>query len=100
MVALHDVLREKTFEWKAKGWASEDYPVIAEILEWASNPDGSGYILRPPQFQALQVYWYLRLIEKTPRFRDLYHKFMPSKTDLLQGHRIPSFAGKAKEVGA
>jgi len=43
MVALHEVLSEMTLAWKAKGWASEEYPVIAEILEWAANPDGSGY---------------------------------------------------------
>jgi len=89
MAALHDVLRAKTLDWKAKGWATEDYSVIAEILEWASNPDGSGYILRPPQFQALQVYWYLRLIEKTPLIYDLYKKFMPAKTDLLKSLGIP-----------
>ena len=60
METLHDVLKTKTAAWQSGGWASDDYPVIAEILEWARNPDGSGFVLRAPQFQALEVYWYLR----------------------------------------
>ncbi len=48
--------------------------------------------MRHPQFLALQVYWYLRLIEKTPKIRDLYQKLMPSKTELLRSFGIPQEA--------
>ncbi len=92
MSSLHAVLKDKTSTWSSNSWVSEDYPAISEILEWAENPDGSGFILRPPQFQALQTYWYLRLTEKTPPIRDLYRKFMPSKKDLLKALGVPDQA--------
>jgi type III restriction enzyme len=79
MTSLHGVLRDKTLAWKAASWASDDFPTIAEILEWAGNPDGCGFVLRQPQFQALQVYWYLRLVEKTPLIREIYERVLPSK---------------------
>lgn len=92
MLSLHAVLKDKTSAWSSNSWASENYPAISEILEWAGNPDGSGFILRPPQFQALQTYWYLRLTEKTPPIRDLYRKFMPAKKDLLKALGVPDHA--------
>ena len=55
METLHDVLKTKTAAWQSGGRASDDYPVIAEILEWAWNPDGSGFVLRAHQFQAFWI---------------------------------------------
>ena len=92
MSSLHDVLKEKTVAWRADSWASDKYPAVAEILEWAGNPDGDGFVLRPPQFIALQVYWHLRLVEKTPSIRELYLKLMPAKKDLLKALGIPDQA--------
>ena len=75
MAQLYQVLQERTAEWRKAGFPIEDYPALSEILEWSGNPDGSGFTLRHPQFLALQVYWYLRLIEKTRRnLVILYHK--------------------------
>jgi hypothetical protein len=92
MPALHDTLRENTLAWKAASWPVDEFPAMSEVLEWAGNPDGSGFVLRPPQFHALQVYWYLRLVEKTPRIRDLYQRLMPAKKDLLKAMGIPDAA--------
>ncbi len=92
MPTLHDVLKEETSAWKSKSWTSSEFPAIGEILEWSGNPDGSGFVLRPPQFQALQVYWYLRLIQKTPLIRDLYETIFPSKNDRLKALGIPDQA--------
>jgi type III restriction enzyme len=33
--------------------------------------------LRPPQLRALETYWYLRLVERTPHIFDLYQKLFP-----------------------
>lgn len=92
METLYEVLKTKTAAWQSAGWACENYSAIAEILEWARNPDGSGFVLRAPQFQALEVYWYLRLVEGTPRIRDLYQKLFPSKAELLEALGIPKEA--------
>jgi type III restriction enzyme len=86
---LHDILRARTEDWQANGWACDEYHVIGEILEWARNPDGSGFVLRAPQIQALEVYWYLRLVEQTPRVPDLYQKLIPSRSELLAALGIP-----------
>ena len=92
MKTLHDVLRAKAAVWQSSGWSCDEYPVMGEILEWARNPDGSGFVLRAPQFQALEVYWYLRLVEGTPRIPGLYQKLMPSKAELLDALGIPKEA--------
>lgn len=84
MLNLHDILHQKTLEWEKANWQNEEYPEISEILEWAKNPDGSGFKLRPPQFLALQVYWYLRIIEGTPHIKDLYQHLIPRKSDLVK----------------
>jgi type III restriction enzyme len=83
MTQLYQVLAEKILDWKRSNYHTE-YSTIAEILDWADNPDGSGFKLRPPQIRALETYWYLRLIEETPHILDLYLKLFPSKNELLQ----------------
>ena len=92
MTQLHDILKEHSVEWRKSGFLDPEYPVISEILEWAENPDGSGFKLRPPQAIALQIYWYLRLVERTPHIHDLYQRLMSSKTELLKALGIPQSA--------
>jgi hypothetical protein len=58
-------------------------------LEWAANPEGGGFQLRPPQVRALETYWYLRLVEGTPHIIDLYQKYFQKKTDLLYALGVP-----------
>ncbi len=61
-----------------------EYPALIEILEWQkdSERDNLRY-LRRPQFQALETYWYLRLVEGTPHIFDLYRKMFPKQSELL-----------------
>jgi hypothetical protein len=79
MAHLFQLLSEKVDEWRANGYPS-DYSAISEILEYAKIP-GSDQIsyqlrfLRAAQLKALEIYWYLRLVENTPHTFDLYKQF-------------------------
>lgn len=81
MALLFEKLSIKTAEWRKQGFPHEEFSPIAEIFEWASSPDGSGFQLRSPQLRALEVYWFLRLVENTPRLFDLYQKFFSPDDD-------------------
>lgn len=85
--------------WRVDGYPSADFPVIAEILEWArDNQDGNLRYLRRPQLRALETYWYLRLVENTPHVFDLYLKLYPPQHDtkaLLEALGIPKNAFEA-----
>src|SRR4030043_604399 len=83
MSNLYEMLKIKVYEWRTKDYAHAEYSSIAEILEWAGNPEGSGFRLRPPQQRALETYWYLRLIEGTPHIIDLYKRLFLQQSDLL-----------------
>ncbi len=69
--------------WRTNHYKHE-FSVIAEILEWAREPNGAGFKLRPPQLRALETYWYLRLVEKTPHVIDLHKKLFTTKRDLRE----------------
>src|SRR5690348_14818755 len=71
---LFEQLRQRVNAWKQQGFTHEEFPIVGEILLWATDPDGSGFRLRPPQIRALETYWYLRLVENTPKIFDLYQK--------------------------
>jgi predicted nucleotidyltransferase len=84
MSHLHEVLAARVDRWRKDGYASEDYPAIAEIFEWANDLDtGLPRFLRAPQFRALETYWYLRLVENTPHIFTLYQRLFPEPPDLL-----------------
>ena len=83
MSSLYEMLKIKVNEWRGKDYAHAEYSSIAEILEWAGNPEGSGFRLRPPQQRALETYWYLRLIEGPPHIIDLYRRLFLRQSDLL-----------------
>jgi len=51
--------------------------------------------LRWPQIRALETYWYLRLIEKTPHVLDLYRKCFLTNTELLASLGLHSHAVQA-----
>ncbi len=89
---LYQILAQRVDLWRQEGYPHADYPVIAEILEWSANPEGSGFRLRPPQVRALETYWYLRLMEGTPHIFDLYRRFFPRKADLISALGIPEIA--------
>jgi hypothetical protein len=84
MTHLHQVLGQRVDQWRADGYPSPDYPAVAEIFEWARDDEtGSLRFLRRPQLRALETYWYLRLVEKTPHVFDLYQRLFPSSPDLM-----------------
>ena len=76
---LYQKLRDDAQEWRKEGYPCLDYPLIGEILRWQFEGDteerGALKYLREPQFQSLEVYWYLRLIRETPHIVDLYKHY-------------------------
>ena len=73
-MTLYSILKSKVIEWRENNYQS-DYPIISEILEFSINPETRNLnFLRKAQFEALETYWYLRLIEKTPHIFNLYEK--------------------------
>ncbi len=70
--------------WRVNRYPCADYPVIGEILDYARLPEsGDLRFLRRPQFRALETYWYLRLIEGTPKIPDLYSRYFTKPTERL-----------------
>jgi len=81
---LFEVIQQKVKGWRDAGYPTNDHPAIAEILEYAVLPEvGALRFLRPPQFRALETYWYLRLMEGTPHIFDLYRRYYVTRMDLL-----------------
>ncbi|MCM8794579.1 MAG: DEAD/DEAH box helicase family protein [Candidatus Omnitrophica bacterium] len=96
MSHLYQQLSTLVGNWRSGGYKS-DFPAITEILDWAREPatDHLRY-LRVAQFRALETYWYLRLVEKTPHILDLYKRLYPEENlpDRLQALGIPDEAFK------
>jgi type III restriction enzyme len=89
---LYEALGSLVQQWRNQHYACEEYPAIAEILEWATHPDVSSFRLRAPQLRALEIYWYLRLKAGTAHIFDLYRKVFPKRADLLAALGIPTEA--------
>ena len=85
---LYEALSRHITVWREYGYKHDGFPAIAEILEWASNPDVPNFRLRKPQLRGLETYWYLRLVEETPHIFDLYQSFFPKKKELLEAFGI------------
>jgi len=85
---LYEALAQNVAAWREENYKHDDYPAIAEILEWTRQPDAPVFRLRAPQLKALETYWYLRLAENTPHIFDLYQSLFPKKKDLLEAFGI------------
>lgn len=98
---IYQVLAGKVNEWRTSQYAHDEYPAIAEILEWARNPDVSSFRLREPQVRALETYWHLRLVEKTPHIFDLYKSLYPNISERMAafGMDHPSLKDLALDLG-
>ncbi len=74
------ILKEKVNAWRVNNYSSS-YSTIEEILSYtfieSEGEINSLRYLRKPQIEALETYWYLRLVEGTPEVFDLYNKFYP-----------------------
>lgn len=80
---LFQLLALRVNDWRKKKYPHDKFPAIGEILEWTRSPDVSSFQLRQPQIQALETYWYLRLVEDTPHIFDLYNRLFPKMTERL-----------------
>jgi type III restriction enzyme len=98
---LYEALAVKVAQWRQNHYAHTQYPAIAEILEWARHPETSSFQLRPPQLQALETYWYLRLVENTPHIFDLYTSSFTKTTERLTalGMDHPDLRDLALDLG-
>lgn len=84
MNLLHEALRTRVRSWRSDGHAHDSFPAIAEIFDWIEEPGaGTQRFLRRPQIDALEIYWYLRTIESTPRVFELYQRLFPKSSELL-----------------
>ncbi len=81
---------EASKQWREDGYPCEGYPAIKYLLEHNYNADSGYRFLRAPQFEALEIYWYLRLKLNTPSFLDLYKHFYPKNSELYQALGIAS----------
>lgn len=98
MQTLIEKLAQATDAWRKDNFPYDEFPSISEVLAWAAEPDGAGFQLRAPQLRALEVYWFLRLVEETPKIADLYEKYFPADEDadaLLKALGITDAAWKA-----
>lgn len=85
VLPLHQVLTDRVAEWRAGGYPAPDAAAISDILEWARDGDGSApRYLRRAQLRALETYWYLRLVERTPHVFDLYRNLYTRPIDQLR----------------
>jgi type III restriction enzyme len=84
-VTLHEALAPKVTAWRRAGYPCEEFPAVAECLEWARGDEESGNVrfLREPQLRALETYWYLRTVEQTPKVPELYRRVFTRQSDLL-----------------
>ena len=94
MQHLFEKLRDDTLKWRKEGYRCPEYPLIGEILryqfEGAPQEQISLKYLREPQFQSLELYWFLRLVRKTPHIVDLYkHYYNDDKRDFFDALGIP-----------
>ncbi|MBP9019830.1 MAG: DEAD/DEAH box helicase family protein, partial [Bacteroidales bacterium] len=82
-MTLYSILKSKVLEWRRNNYQS-DYPTISEIMDFNLDPEtGNLCFLRKAQFEALETYWYLRLIEGTPHIFELYKRLF-SQRQLLE----------------
>ena len=84
MKHLYEAILDRVNVWRANRHPCADYPVIGEILDYARLPESDDLrFLRRPQLRALETYWYLRLIEGTPKIPDLYSRYFTKPTERL-----------------
>ena len=94
MQHLFEKLREDTLNWRNEGYPCPNYPLIGEVLRHQFEGEPQEQIslkyLREPQFQSLELYWFLRLVLKTPHIVDLYkHYYNDDKRDFFEAFGIP-----------
>ena len=51
---LYEALSMHLTAWREDNYKHDEFPAIAEILEWACQPDVPAFRLRPPQLRFSQ----------------------------------------------
>ena len=79
MSHLFQALAERVDAWRAARYDCPDFPAVREILDFAVEDPATGQLryLRQAQMRALETYWYLRLVLKTPSVPALYEQLFP-----------------------
>ena len=103
MEYLYEKLRADTLKWRKEGYRCPKYPLIGEILRYQFEGDPEERVslkyLRQPQFCSLELYWYLRLVLKTPHIVDLYkHYYGEEKKDFFEALGIPISPGELQWI--
>ena len=85
MPDLYEAIAARVVTWRNAGYPHGTFPAVAEILQYATDDEASGHLryLRAAQFRALETYWYLRLVEGTPRIPELYQRLFDRNTERL-----------------
>lgn len=86
-------LKHSVKQWRQQGYSCDDYPLIGSILDYQTEKQEdllTPKFLRDPQFLALEVYWYVRLILRTPKIIDLYkHYYGEDKEAFFHALGVP-----------
>lgn len=106
-------LKHSVKQWRQQGYPCDDYPLIGFILNYQVEKQEDPFtlkFLRDPQFLALEVYWYVRLVLRTPKIIDLYRYYygenkkaffdalgVPISRDALDFARIDEIIKRVKE---
>jgi len=94
---LHEQIQQQVATWRQGGYTCPAHPAIVDILHYAVPPEENGArrFLRGAQLRALETYWYLRLIEQTPRTGELYARLFPDPAARRHALGIPHAARPA-----
>lgn len=94
-MTLYEILKSKTIKWRKNNYLPAGQPgqlefsTISEILEFNLSPEtGNLRFLRKAQFEALEIYWYLRLVEGSLQIFDLYKRFYDHPVELFKSLNI------------
>lgn len=98
---IPEKLKEKVVTWRNSNYACK-YPTISEILEYSFIENDAGTkalrFLRKAQIEALEVYWYLRIVENTPQIFELYNRIFSTPEDKLKALGIELSSDMWKEL--
>lgn len=102
MEHLYEKLHGDTLKWRKEGYPCQDYPLVGEILRWQFENETPEHerlkYLRVPQFDSLELYWFLRLKHDTPHIVDLYKYYYNDKGDFCKVFGIPIPPGQLQWI--
>ena len=102
MQHLYEKLRADALKWRKNGYPCSEYRLIKDILHYQFEGDAEERVhlkyLRVPQFDSLELYWYLRLKHDTPHIVDLYKHYYEDKGDFCKAFGIPIPPGELRWI--